>query len=145
MIAAPRASHHQATDNDVFRGHVLLVEDDGEVAALAIEMLGAIGFKVTHVSTGAAALGALANDRPVDLVFSDVMMPGAMSGLNLAREIKRRRPDLPVVLTTGYEEAAAGVHAEGIKLILKPYRLEQLAETLNAALGSRDTVQDQRA
>ena len=50
-----------------------------------------------------------------------------MSGLNLAREIKRRRPDLPIVLTTGYEEAAAGAQADGIGLILKPYRLADLS------------------
>jgi signal transduction histidine kinase/ActR/RegA family two-component response regulator len=143
IVALP-GSRPQTNDEDVSRGHVLLVEDDAEVAALAIEMLGAIGFKVTHVSTGMAALGALANGRPFDVVFSDIMMPGAMSGLNLAREIKRRRSDLPIVLTTGYEEAAAGAHAEGIRLILKPYRLEELAETLNVVLGSSDTAQVQQ-
>ena len=130
-------SHPQREADGISRGEVLLVEDDVEVATLATEMLGAIGFKVTHVTSGAAALGALANDRPIDLVFSDIMMPGAMSGLNLAREIKRRRPDLPIVLTTGYEEAAAGAQAEGIGLILKPYRLADLSDALHAALGTR--------
>ena len=116
------------------QGAVLLVEDDEEVAALATEMLRAIGFAVTRVASAVAALGALANARPIDIVFSDIMMPGGMSGLELAREVRRRRPELPIVLTTGYEEAAAGAEALGIGLLLKPYRVEALAATLRAHL-----------
>ena len=67
------------------------------------------GYSVMHVTNAAAALGALANDRSVDIVLSDIMMPGGVSGLELAREIKRRQPDLPVVLVTGYGEAAASI------------------------------------
>jgi CheY-like chemotaxis protein len=63
-----------------------------EVAALTIEMLDSIGYSITHVSSPAAALGALANGRAIDLVFSDVMMPGETSGVELAREIRRRQP-----------------------------------------------------
>ncbi len=114
-------------------GHILLVEDDDEVAALAAEMLKSIGFGVTRVAGATAALGALANKRPVDLVFSDIMMPGSMSGLELAREIRKRRPGLPVLLATGYQEAAAGAVKDGIGVLLKPYTLEDLA----AALGSQ--------
>jgi CheY-like chemotaxis protein len=80
-------------------GRVLLVEDDDEVAALASEMLDQLGYQVTRAATAAAALGALANGRPVDIVFSDFMMPGGMNGVDLAREIRRRRADLPVVPT----------------------------------------------
>jgi len=66
-------------------------------------------------------------------VLSDIMMPGGVSGLDLAREIRRRQPNLPVVLVTGYAEAAVNI-ADG-KLLLKPYTLESLAEVLNAELG----------
>jgi DNA-binding LytR/AlgR family response regulator len=71
----------------------------------------------------------------VDVVFSDIMMSGGMSGLELAREIKRRDPKLPVVLTTGYAEAAAGIEDREFGLLLKPYSLESLSETLRLHLG----------
>ena len=117
-------------------GHVLLVEDDDEVAALVAEMLGQLGLEATRASSAAAALGALANGRAVDLVFSDVMMPGGMSGVDLAREVKRRRPGLPVLLTTAYAEAAKRkAEAEGIAVLPKPYRLEELAAAARDALG----------
>ena len=87
----------------------LPVEDDNEVAALSREMLNSLGFSVVHASSPDAALGALANGRSVDIVLSDIMMPGGISGLDLAREIKRREPNLPVVLVTAYAEAAASM------------------------------------
>jgi PAS domain S-box-containing protein len=117
-------------------GHVLLVEDDTEVAALTMEMLDSIGYSVTHVASPAAALGALANGRDVDIVFSDVMMPGGMSGVDLAQEIRRRRPDLPIVLATGYVEAARGAMAEGLEVLAKPYQLDALAHALKDHLSS---------
>ncbi|HTK00019.1 MAG TPA: ATP-binding protein [Bordetella sp.] len=118
--------------------HVLLVEDDDEVAALVGEMMGQLGFDATRVASPAAALGALADGRPIDLVFSDIMMPGGMSGLQLAREIRARRIHLPIVLTTGYigEEARAAEN-DGIPLLPKPYRVEDLGSILQAALASR--------
>jgi signal transduction histidine kinase len=123
-----------ATADGQFEGHILLVEDDNEVAALAAEMLKSIGFGVTRVAGATAALGALANDRPVNLVFSDIMMPGGMSGVELAREIRKRRPELPVLLATGYQEAAAGAAKDGIGVLLKPYTMEDLATALRSQL-----------
>ena len=111
-------------------GVVLLVEDDNEVSALTREMLSSLGFSVIHVTNPAAALGALAGARAVDVVLSDIMMPGGMSGLELAREIRRRYPHLPVVLTTGYADAASGMQAGEFKLLLKPYSTAALAEAL---------------
>jgi CheY-like chemotaxis protein len=130
------ASSASATQGDVARrGQVLLVEDDNEVAALTREMLSYLGFSVVHVASADAALGALANARSLDIVLSDIMMPGGVSGLELAREIRRRQPDLPVVLVTGYAEAAANMEDGKFGLLLKPYSLETLAEILNAELG----------
>jgi signal transduction histidine kinase/CheY-like chemotaxis protein len=116
------------------RGHVLLVEDDKEVSALAREMLSALGFSVTHVTSADAALGALANARAIDAVLSDIMMPGGVSGVQLAREIRRRYPKLPIVLTTGYVEAAADVKDGEFAVLPKPYTLEGVAEALGAQL-----------
>ena len=126
----PMSAASRPTGLAVYQGQALVVEDDNEVAALAVEMLNSIGFEVMRVASATAALGALANDRPFHIVFSDIMMPGGMSGLELAREINRRRPALPIVLTTGYAGAAAGASAEGFGLLLKPYSLEALAQAL---------------
>ncbi len=112
------------------RGHVLLVEDDKEVSALTREMLTSLGFSVTHVASPEAALGALADNRAIDVVLSDIMMPGGVSGLELAREIRRRLPKLPIVLTTGYVEAASGLQDREFNLLPKPYSVEALAEAL---------------
>jgi len=112
---------------------VLVVEDDDEVAALTVEMIHQLGYDTTRVASAEAALGALADRRSVDIVFSDVMMPGRMNGVELAQEIRRRRPNLPVLLTSGYVDAArrkAG--AQQIKIIPKPYRIDELRDALAA-------------
>jgi len=118
-------------------GSVLLVEDDNEVAKLASEMLDQLGFEVVHVSSATAALGALANGRSIDLVFSDIMMPGEMNGVELAREIRKRRQGLPVLLTSGYAEAARlEAETEGVQILPKPYRLDELSTALGALVQS---------
>jgi signal transduction histidine kinase len=132
-VDAPRAS--SVRSDGTRRGQLLLVEDDNEVAALTREMLNSLGFSVIHVASPAAALGALANARPVDIVLSDIMMPGGVSGLELAREIKRRQPNLPIVLTTGYAEAAAGMTDGEFQLLLKPYSVEELADALGVDMN----------
>lgn len=124
-MVRPKKSNH---------GRILLVEDDDEVAALVSEMLGQLGYEVTHAASGAAALGALADGRAVDLVFSDIMMPGGMNGVELAREIKRRRSDIPVLLTSGYSEAAVqDAELAGLQILPKPYHIDELAAALSAA------------
>lgn len=116
-------------------GSILLVEDDNEVASLVSEMLDQLGYHVTRAASGTAALGALANGRAVDIVFSDIMMPGGMSGVDLAREVRSRRADLPVLLTSGYAEAAIEAASdEGVRILPKPYRLEDLASALQLAM-----------
>jgi CheY-like chemotaxis protein len=115
-------------------GQILLVEDDDEVAALVSEMLGQLGYQVMRAASAAAALGALADGRAIDLIFSDIMMPGGMNGVELAREIKRRRSDLPILLTSGYAEAAIhDAEGEGVEILPKPYHIDELAAALNAA------------
>ena len=119
-------------------GQVLLVEDDMEVAALTREMLSHLGFSVIHAASPSAALGALANARSVDVVLSDMMMPGGISGLELAREIRQRQPHMPIVLTTGYSEAAVGMKHGEYEILLKPYSLESLSCALRVQLDSQN-------
>jgi CheY-like chemotaxis protein len=84
-----------------------------------------------------AALAALKSGPEFDLVFSDMVMPGPLNGADLAREIARLRPDLPIVLTTGFSEAAAQAVEAGLRLVAKPYAMETLATELDAALAER--------
>ncbi|MGH6956897.1 MAG: response regulator, partial [Caulobacteraceae bacterium] len=122
---------------DGARARVLLVEDDDRVAELVGEMLGELGYETARAASADEALGALRKEPLFDVVFSDMVMPGEMSGLDLARRIAAERPDLPILLTTGYSAAAAEAAAEGLRLLVKPYRIEALSEQLQAALRER--------
>lgn len=118
------------------RVSVLMVEDDDEVAALVLEMLAEIGCEVVRVSSAAAALGALADQRSIDLVFSDIMMPGGMDGLELVAEIRRRRPTLPVLLTSGFSEAARErAQAQEVTILAKPYSIDALTDAIRRVLS----------
>ncbi len=129
------------TAADASVGTVLLVDDDEEVAALVGEMLEHLGYRVTHAASATDALGALANACKVDIVFSDVMMPGGMNGVELAREIRTRALGVPVLLTSGYAEAAQkSAAAEGVHVLAKPYRLEELASALREAIEGASAV-----
>jgi signal transduction histidine kinase/CheY-like chemotaxis protein len=122
-------------------GHVLLVEDDEAVAALAVEMLQDLGYRVRREASAASALSTLKRDRSIELIFSDVMMPGGMNGVELARAARKMRPDVPVVLTSGFAEAAAVDAAKaGITLLPKPYKLESLSEALRTVAAQRVEV-----
>jgi len=114
---------------------VLVCEDDDDVAALVVDMLAQLGHAPTRVTTAGAALGALADGRTVDLLFTDVLMPGGMDGLALAREVARRRPGLPVLLTTGYTGGGAASVPLGLPLLRKPYRIDDLAQAVERALA----------
>jgi signal transduction histidine kinase/CheY-like chemotaxis protein len=130
---SPELMPHAVDDSPAGTAQVLVVEDDDEVAALTVEMINQLGYDTTRVASAEAALGALADRRSVDIVFSDVMMPGLMNGVELAQEIRRRRPNLPVLLTSGYAEAACRkAGAQKIKIIAKPYRIDELRDALAA-------------
>ena len=114
-------------------GNILLVEDNEEVGEFAEALLTELGHRVTWAQSGRQALELARRDR-FDAVFSDVVMPG-MSGLELADELARLRPELPVILTTGYSDEIAAGGTGGRPVILKPYGLDVLAAALDQALG----------
>src|SRR6266571_3713295 len=116
-------------------GTVLLVEDNEEVAAVCRSYLDQLGFAVEHAATAKQALAVLENDKPIELMFSDILMPGEMNGVELAREARRLRPKIPVVLTTGYSTSADAALREGFVVLRKPYDLESLRKMLCAAFG----------
>jgi len=119
-------------------GTVLLVEDDDAVAAAVSAMLEELGYRVVRASDAASALAVVERRvETIDLVFSDMVMPGAMDGAALADAVLQRRPGLPVVLTTGFSEAAEAATRKGLRLLPKPYRIEDLASELAAARVGR--------
>ncbi|MBC5785426.1 response regulator [Ramlibacter sp. USB13] len=110
--------------------HVLMVEDDVLVASVVEPALQAEGHRVTLCATGDEALAWLQGGGACDVVFSDVVMPGAASGLDLAAWCERHRPELPVVVATGY----TAQEVDGARTVLrKPYTMRQLREALRAA------------
>lgn len=111
---------------------VLVVEDDDSVAAFVCDLLKQFDYQPHRVASASEALEAV-RTRPLDLVFSDIIMPGGMNGLDLSREIRRRRPDLPVVLTTGYSGVADPVQQE-FPVLAKPYQPGELDHVLRQAL-----------
>jgi signal transduction histidine kinase/CheY-like chemotaxis protein len=119
------------------RVRILLVEDDREVAAVTAELLQEIGCQAVSVYDGRAALAMLERDVKIDLVMSDIVMPGDISGIELARMLRDRRPDLPVLLTTGYSKYARQVVDEGFELIEKPYARDMLAASIQRAAARR--------
>ncbi|MEA3042882.1 MAG: hypothetical protein QOH47_720 [Sphingomonadales bacterium] len=134
---APGGRRAQAEPGSVQQrrtGRILLVEDNEEVGEFAETLLGELGHEVMRVRSGEEALAA-ALDGAFDVVFSDVVMPG-MSGLELAEQLAETRPQVPVILTTGYSDEIARSGAGGRSVILKPYRLETLAAALDQVLGS---------
>ena len=118
-------------------GKVLLVEDDDAVAASVGMMLRDLGYGYVRRQTGEAALDLLRTDDRFDLVFSDMVMPGKVDGLALAKASSSAWPDLPVLLTSGYSEAAATARQAGFSILTKPYNTVDLSEALAGVLGPR--------
>jgi PAS domain S-box-containing protein len=113
------------------RLHVLLAEDDDQVANLVEAMLGDLGHQVTRTPDAAGALEALKRDGPVDLLLTDLIMPGDMNGVELAREAVRLRPGLPVILSSGYTgETLNAAEDAPWPLLRKPYGADQLARAI---------------
>ena len=108
---------------------VLLVEDELLVRELASEDLGDAGFEVTAATDGDEALGYLREGRQFDLLFTDIRMPGATDGWQLAREAKELLPDIRVIYATGLGDAANGL-TDGERYVRKPYSLGDLHQAL---------------
>ena len=112
---------------------MLVVEDNAEVGGFSTQVLQDLGYETAWATNAAEALALLGEGgHRFDAVFSDVVMPG-MSGVELAKEIRRRRPGLPVVLTSGYSQVLAEEGRHGFELLHKPYAAEELSRVLRRA------------
>jgi PAS domain S-box-containing protein len=117
---------------------ILLVEDSDDVRALAAEVLGALGYRIVLARSGEEALEMQAKET-IDLLFTDIVMPGGMSGLELVEQFASIAPGVPVLMTTGYNEDLVADIPRGTALdvIGKPYRREELADRVRMALDRR--------
>lgn len=127
---------------------VLVVEDSDDVRALAIDQLETLGYRVLAARSGEAALAMLDSADPprIDLLFSDIVMPGGMNGLALAEQVGARQPDAAILLTTGYNDelVADGPRAATMDVLGKPYRRAELADRIRAALERRGSARADR-
>ncbi|TCS37515.1 PAS domain S-box-containing protein [Paucimonas lemoignei] len=125
---------------------ILVVEDDPAVQATVVDMLTNLGYQVLKARDGESALTVLASGQPIDLLFTDVVMPGTVRGAELARQAKSRFPDIEILFTSGYTQNAilhAGHLEPGVELISKPYGREDLARKLHQMLANkRKKLQD---
>jgi len=137
IIYLPASKTAPATDvshaNGVpARGRALIVEDDLLVAELAAGMFEELGFEPIVSHSAREALEELAGGERPQVMFSDVVMPGGISGIELAHKVRTRFPELPILLTTGYSEDVGGTH--GFTILQKPYELDSLTRALAGVL-----------
>jgi len=119
---------------------ILVVEDDADVRIAVVQILELSGYRVLSARDGHEALAALRDNPGIDLVFSDLVMPEGMSGLELVREAQRLRPDLKILLTSGYSaRAVLGDSGPDLPLIKKPYRLAEVVRRIGEVLGRRSS------
>jgi CheY-like chemotaxis protein len=119
---------------------ILVVEDDNLVRNFVTAQLQGLGYKTIAAPDGRAALSLIDEGAQFDLLFTDVVIPGGMSGRQLAEVVAKRRPGLKVLFTSGYTDNAIVHHGkldEGVLLLTKPYRRNQLAEMIRTALEGK--------
>jgi PAS domain S-box-containing protein len=118
---------------------VLVVEDDDQVREVTLKRIESLGYAVTEARTGPEAVWRLQLPEPIQLVLSDVVMPGGMTGYDLARWVASNRPGLKVVMCSGYNEGDRGANAQepalDVIMLGKPYGRDELARALRDALA----------
>jgi DNA-binding response OmpR family regulator/nitrogen-specific signal transduction histidine kinase len=133
----PAALRDEATaaPADIAKATILVVDDDALIAMSTVDMIEDLGHTVIEANSGEGALAVLRGDAQVDLMITDYAMPG-MTGNELAKAAKALRPDLPILLATGYAELPTGTTIE-LPRLSKPYDQQQLAQQIAALLDPR--------
>jgi CheY-like chemotaxis protein len=132
-VTAPPAAH-----KDLVGGHerVLVAEDDPAVLKLTVELLEGLGYSVVSATTAREALAMLREDAEIDLLFSDVVMPGGMNGIALANAAEAERPNLKILLTSGFVGDKALLESAKHPILDKPYTASALTARLRELLES---------
>ena len=147
LPAAAATTESAKVPNDARTGHaggevdetILVVEDEPDVRTVAARFLHAVGYDVIAVASAREALDLLIANPDVDLLFSDVVLGSGMDGIELARETRRIRPELPILLASGYQgqaERGRDESGEAFELLQKPYLREQLTGAIRRLLDS---------
>jgi CheY-like chemotaxis protein len=126
----------QAASPQVGAGLILVVEDDDAVREVSVEMLQDLGYRTLVARSGPEAMDVLTGPKPIDLLFTDLVMPGGISGATLARHAQALRPGLRVLLTTGYARRD-GSETEEFPVIAKPFRSAELSAAIARLMNSR--------
>lgn len=142
----PRAGEIEDDDAVAFEGkaapaakgqRILVVEDDDDVRGVAVKMLERLGYEALAAEDGQAAMEILKADDLIDLLFTDVVMPGGLNGRQLAMTAKEIRPDLPVLFASGYARSIiveGGKIEEGVQILSKPYGQDELGRSVRSIL-----------
>jgi len=118
---------------------ILVVEDDDDVRAFSVESLRELGYRVIEAHDGAAALRLLERQPRIDLLFTDVVLPGGLTGAQVAAQARAMRSDLKVLFTTGYARNAIVHHGrldKGVQLLTKPFSFKDLAAKVRDILDN---------
>ena len=136
-VYLPSCADEQITSKEVSaaksktqRQTVLVVDDSADVAEVTSSLFEHLGYETIYRDSAEAALKLLEAGTKIDLVFSDIVMPGTIDGVGLAREIRSRYPNLPVVLTTGYSDAENAA-PPNIRVLRKPFDTEALRDIIH--------------
>jgi CheY-like chemotaxis protein len=133
-VAAPAAAEHPRGGETI-----LVVEDDRDVRGFVVAQLRDLGYQVIEASDGRAAQSVVESDQPIDLLFTDVVMPGGLTGRNLADAARLRRPSLKTLFSSGYTENSIihqGKLDPGVNFLPKPFRRQDLALKVRAVLDA---------
>ncbi|UIJ44191.1 ATP-binding protein [Sphingomonas cannabina] len=132
----PEAEPQAETIDGDGSGRILVVEDNENVGEHASQLLCDLGYETVRVQDARSALQALQEaSEPFDLVLSDIVMPGGMSGLELARTLARMHPELPVVLTTGYSDVLIEEGSDDVEVLRKPYSMDALGALMRRLIN----------
>ena len=118
---------------------MLVVEDDADVRQSVVTTLASLGYRVLAAADGTEAIGILGDGQRIDLLFTDIVMPLGISGVEVAKEAKRLHANIKVLLTSGYTQdviAAEGANGN-FPLVTKPYRQQELAQEVRRIMKPR--------
>jgi CheY-like chemotaxis protein len=137
-VNAERPSPHELPRGDET---ILVVEDNAEVRATAVDILSGLGYRVLEAGNGHQALEQFMRHAEIALVFSDVMLPGGLHGTQLVHKLRERRPTLRVLMTSGFSESTIvtrGMLDGSTEVLSKPYKVEDLARRVRAKLDENE-------
>jgi two-component system NtrC family sensor kinase len=138
-----RAVQDRLDTGYVAEGRLLVVEDNEEVGNGLAQLLGEVGFLVTLARSATEGLELLGDDHGFDLLLTDLVMPGKLDGLQLARKVMQDYPNLPVILMTGYSAEVRKASAEGFTILIKPFQMTALISAIRERIANNSGLRSE--